>query len=74
MRPALHCEGSTPLRDAVSFSGKLLVYEAYDLSRVGAALGGEGGGLLWVEGGEIQRELGVICEIRGKAMSLFHYM
>ena len=34
---------------------------------LGTAPGGEGRGLVWVEGGEIQRELGVICEIRVEA-------
>ena len=57
------------LRDAVSFSGKLLVYVAYDLSR--DSILGWGCWLVWVEGGEIQRELGVICEISVEAMSFY---
>ena len=58
------------LRDAASFSGKLLVYNvAYDLSR--DSIGGWGCWLVWVEVGEIQRELGVICEISVEAMSFY---
>ena len=54
------------LRDAVSFSGKLLVYVAYELSR-DSIVGWE----CWLVWGEIQRELGVICEISVEAMSFY---
>ena len=57
------------LRDTASFSGKLLVYVACDLSQ--NSIGGWGCWLVWVEGGEIQRELGVICEISMEAMSFY---